>query len=80
MRWIWDGGFLAYRTRDDGVHEVKKFTSSAQARQFVEQAENILLAAPAVPDRGNRRQRQTTLTEEQQRELKQKASQQLKGL
>lgn len=43
MKWIWDGGFTAHRLTHDG-REVKAFTSSAQARQFVEKHEKVILA------------------------------------
>ena len=39
-KWIYDGGFVAHIMHDDGTQEVKQFTSSAQARQFVEKKNN----------------------------------------
>ena len=87
MAWTWDGGFRASKMDDDGTVTEKTFTSSAQARQFVEQAENVLLAVPTTkPSRNSQGMRRpahvtapASLTPEQQA-LKNEAMKQVKGL
>jgi hypothetical protein len=51
MKWTWDGGFRAHTSNEDGTRTEKVFTSEAQARQFVEQEENVQLAGPHKPPR-----------------------------
>lgn len=57
MAWIWDGGFRAHQQEMDGTRTEKVFTSVAQARQFVEQEEQIVLATRHKPPRKRSRNR-----------------------
>lgn len=44
MKWHWDGGWNAIGENPDGTKELKQFTSTAMARQFVEQQTGLVLA------------------------------------
>jgi hypothetical protein len=43
MKWTWDGKFRASKQHANGTKEEKLFSSSAQARQFVEKHNNECL-------------------------------------
>jgi hypothetical protein len=61
--WIWDGGFRAHERNEDGTITEKVFTSAAQARQHVEQQEDVVLAKRSKPPkRGQHRQRKSGMS------------------
>lgn len=76
-RWQWDGAATAHIRKDDGTHEVKKFTSFAQARQFVEKQNNEVLAKRVRKHKPRRTQRtaarRSIKLNAQQEQLKQQA-------
>lgn len=82
LRWQWHGGFTASKREEDGTVTEKKFTSVAQARQFVEQEENMVLAertTTAPTSARNRIPASKILTPEQKR-LRQEALKIAQGL
>jgi hypothetical protein len=81
MKWTWDGGFRAHVLNQDGTRTEKVFTSEAQARQFVEQQENVQLAGPHKPPRNGaaKFKMKFNLTPEEQK-LKDDALKMFKGL
>jgi hypothetical protein len=88
-KWIWDNGFVAHIVHDDGSHEVKKFTSSAQARQFVERQNGVVLARPHKKHKPNQAARRTRRNSQvksdnqltpAQKQMKAEAMKQLAGL
>lgn len=89
QKWIYDGGFKAHIMHDDGKQEVKQFTSSAQARQFVEKHNDEVLAhrhRKHKPNQNVRRIRENTKVKSDnqltpaQREQKAEAMKQVAGL
>jgi hypothetical protein len=49
--WTWDGGFRASERDEHGGIIERTFTSTAQARQFVEQEEGVVLGTKHKPPR-----------------------------
>jgi hypothetical protein len=87
MRYIWSpGSFVVSVVQDDGSTIEKKFTSSAQARQFAEKGLGITLArkikhSPSAHLRKKgRNQRMPSVLTPEQEALKARLMQQLKGL
>jgi hypothetical protein len=83
MAWDFDGQFTATKRNEDGTITVKHFTSHAQARQFIENENDIILAVritkPVHPKDVQPVCVPRRLTPEQ-KALKEAAMKQLKGL
>lgn len=84
MNWEFDGEFSASMRNEDGTITVRTFTSHAQARQFVENQNDTILAVRVTPQRPQANAKPNsvppiTLTPEQ-KELKNAALKRFKGL
>ena len=82
MDWQLLDDFTAIRHNESGEIEQKKFTSHAQARQFVENETGVTTVKPhrPTPGRINKRHRPTTQLSQSQQVLKDKAMVMLTGL
>jgi hypothetical protein len=80
--WTLTDEFTAAKLHDDGTVEEKKFTSHAQARQFVEKHTGQVLAFKHKPSRKQPRRNSTvpTVLSKEQKDLVDKAAKQFKGL
>ena len=80
-QWTLVDDFTATKQHADGTTEEKKFTSHAQARQFVEQYTGQILAFRHKPQPPHEAQNRTSrLTKEQQQTLRDEAMKRFKGL
>lgn len=85
--WIWDGGWRAHKTNPDGTVTALTFTSTALARQHVENENDQVLArhtAHHIPkskhNRVSGRNQPITNLSEEQRRLKDQEMKRFAGL